>query len=129
LIDLIQRMRKLAEEVFAGRRIEFEFRAPESEDEIRLGADVRRELLLIFKEAVNNAARHSGCSSVDMELRVERSSIVLVVRDDGSGFDTESSTEGNGLVSMKRRAESLGGELRLTSVDGIGTEIVLKVPR
>ena len=116
-------------EVFAGRKIEFEFRAPESEDEIRLGADVRRELLLIFKEAVNNAARHSGCLSVYMELRVERSSIVLVVRDDGSGFDTESSTEGNGLVSMKRRAENLGGEFRLTSVNGIGTEIVLKVAR
>jgi ligand-binding sensor domain-containing protein/signal transduction histidine kinase len=128
LIDLVQRMRRLASEVFAGRKIEFEFRAPETEDELKLGADVRRDVFLIFKEAVNNAARHSGCSSVDIELRVDRYAIVLVVRDDGRGFDTEGSTEGNGLVSMKRRAASLAGELQLSSIEGKGTEVSLKVP-
>ena len=60
LIDLVQRMRRLASEVFAGRQMEFEFRAPESEGDLRLGANVRRDVFLIFKEAVTNAARHSG---------------------------------------------------------------------
>jgi signal transduction histidine kinase/ligand-binding sensor domain-containing protein len=127
LIDLIQRMRRLASEVLAGRKIEFEFRAPESEDGLKLGADVRRDVFLIFKEAVSNAARHSGCSSVDIELRVERSSIVLTVRDDGRGFDTAAPTEGNGLVSMQRRATGLGGELELESIEGKGTKIMLTV--
>jgi signal transduction histidine kinase/ligand-binding sensor domain-containing protein len=129
LIDLVQRMRRLASEVFVGRKIEFEFRAPESEDGLTLGADVRRDVFLIFKEAVNNAARHSNCSRVDIELLVERSSILLIVRDDGRGFDIEVSTEGNGLVSMKKRAASLGGELELRSTQGKGSEITLRVPR
>jgi signal transduction histidine kinase len=128
LIDLIQRMRRLASEVFAGRRIEYEFRAPESEDELRLGADVRRDVFLVFKEAVTNTARHAGCSNVEIELRVERSSIVLTVHDDGRGFDTKASTEGNGLLSMKRRAASLGGDLQVSSIEGKGTQISLKVP-
>jgi signal transduction histidine kinase len=128
LIDLVQRMRRLASEIFAGRKIEFEFSAPESEDGLKLGADVRRDVFLIFKEAVNNAARHSGCSHVDIELLVEWSRIVLTVRDDGRGFDTEASTEGNGLISMKRRAASLGGELELRSTEGKGSVITLRVP-
>ena len=129
LIDLVQRMRRLASEVFAGRKIEFEFRSPESDDDLRLGADVRRDVFLIFKESVTNAARHSGCSNVEIELHIERSWLVLTVRDDGGGFDVESSTEGNGLVSMRRRAVSLGGELQLNSIEGESTEIILRVPR
>jgi len=129
LIDLVQRMRRFAGEVFTGRKIEFEFRAPELEDGLKLGADVRRDVFLIFKEAVNNAARHSGCSHVDIELLVERSSILLTVRDDGRGFEIEAPSEGNGLVSMKRRAASLGGELELRSTAGEGSEIALRVPR
>jgi signal transduction histidine kinase len=84
---------------------------------------------LVFKEAVNNAARHSGCSHVDIELLVEWSRIVLTVRDDGRGFDTEAQTEGNGLISMKRRAASLGGELEVRSTEGKCSVITLRVPR
>jgi signal transduction histidine kinase len=129
LIDLVQRMRKLASEVFTGRKIDYEFVAPETDPDVPLGADVRRNLLLIFKEAINNVARHSRCSNVIIELRIERASIVLAVSDDGIGFEAENSTEGNGVVSMKRRASSLGGELQLISAQGKGTKIVLNVPR
>jgi signal transduction histidine kinase len=127
LIDLVQRMRRLASEVFAGRKIEYEFSAPETELDLRLGADVRRDVLLIFKEAINNIARHSACSNVDIQLRVERSLLLLTVRDDGCGFDADVPSEGNGLLSMRRRAESLGGELVWKSSEGTGTEIILRV--
>lgn len=129
LIDLVQRMRRLTSEVFAGRKIEYEFLAPEMDADHPLGADVRRDLLLIFKEAINNVARHSICSNAKIELRIERAAILLIVRDDGRGFNIENSTEGNGLLSMQRRAASLGAELRLTTIQGEGTEIILKVPR
>jgi signal transduction histidine kinase len=128
LIDLVQRMRRIASEVFVGRGTHFEFRAPDSEKGLKLGVDVRRGVFLIFKEAVNNAPRHSGCTVVNIELRVERSSIMLTVRDNGTGFDSEAPTEGNGLVSMKRRAANLGGELQLNSTIGKGTELILRAP-
>ncbi|HEU4390863.1 MAG TPA: two-component regulator propeller domain-containing protein [Blastocatellia bacterium] len=129
LFDVTQRMRKHATEVFAGRNIEFEFRAPDSEDALKLGADIRRDLFLIFKEAVSNAARHAACSNVQIELRIEHSRLVLEMEDNGRGFDTEAPSEGNGLVSMKRRAASLGGEFELESIEGKGTRIILMVPR
>ena len=78
LLDLTRRMRQHAEEVFTLRDIELRFNAPGADDSVRLGVDVRRDLLLIFKEAVNNAARHSRCSRVEIDLRVEGSRLVLV---------------------------------------------------
>jgi len=53
---------------------------------------------------------------------------VLKVKDDGKGFDAAASSEGNGLVSINRRAATLGGELRLKSIEGKGTEVLLKIP-
>ncbi len=127
LIDLVQRMRRLASEIFAGGKIEYEFLAPETDD-LRLGADVRRNVLLIFKEAVNNVVRHSNCSTVGIELQIERSWLVLRVKDNGRGFDPSAPGEGNGLMSMRRRTESLGGELELKSIEGKGSQVTLKVP-
>ena len=129
LIDLVQRMRKLATEVFAGRNIEYEFNAPDGDADLRLGADVRRDVLLIFKEALNNIVRHSNCSAVDIELRVEHSWLILRVADDGCGFDASAPLEGNGLASMKRRARVLGGELQVTSIETGGTQVTLRAPR
>jgi ligand-binding sensor domain-containing protein/two-component sensor histidine kinase len=128
LLDLVQRMRKLASEIFAGRKIEYEFLAPESDVDLRLEADVRRNVFLIFKEAINNAARHSGCANVEIALQLKNSMLVLRVEDDGKGFDPNASNEGNGLLSMGRRAKNLGGELHLHSIIGRGTKIGLKVP-
>ena len=88
LLDLIRRMRQHADQVFTSRDIELRFSAPGGTDNVRLAMDVRRDLLLIFKEAVNNAARHSGCSRAEIDLRVAGSRLVLTLSDNGVGFDT-----------------------------------------
>lgn len=128
LSDLILRMRRLAGEILAGRKIGYEFIALESDSDIRLGADVRRNVLLIFKEIINNVARHSACANVYIEVRIERLRLILSVKDDGLGFEAEMPSEGNGLMNMKERAASLQGELLLSSIKGEGTEITLKIP-
>ena len=129
LLDLIQRMRRFASEIFSNRRIEFEFRAPETGQDLKLGANIRRDVFLIFKEALNNAARHSDCERVTIDLSLDRSWLLLKVRDNGRGFDVSEPREGEGLVSMRRRAIGLGGALSVSSLAGEGTEIVLKIPR
>ena len=115
LADLIRRMRQHAEEVFTLRDIELRFNADGAHDSSRLGIDVRRDLLLIFKEAVNNAARHSQCSRVSIDLRRDGSHLVLSVADDGVGFDTSRESQGQGLASLRRRAERLKGTLAIQS--------------
>ncbi len=129
LLDLTRRMRQHADEVFTLRDIALRFDAPGAHDSVRLGVDVRRDLLLIFKEAVNNSARHSGCSRVDIDLCVEGPRLVLSLADNGSGFDTSLESEGQGLMSMRRRAHRLKGTLEIASSAGAGTTVRLSIPR
>jgi ligand-binding sensor domain-containing protein/signal transduction histidine kinase len=127
LLDLTRRMRQHAEEIFALPGTELSFNAAIAESR-RLGMDVRRDLLLIFKEAVNNAARHSGASAVNIDLRLTGTRLSLVVADNGSGFDASRESDGQGLLSMCRRADRLGGALDVQSAIGSGTRVTLSVP-
>ena len=127
LLDLTRRMRQHADEVFSLRDIELRFKGP-SADSLKLGMDVRRDLLLIFKEAVNNCARHSRCERVEIDLHVGGGRLVLSVVDHGVGFDPSTENEGQGLRSMQRRAHSLNGGLEITSGPGEGTAITLNIP-
>ena len=129
LIDLVRRMRREAEELFAARDIELTFQAPGEEQDLRLGVDVRRDLFLIFKEAINNAARHSQCHQVRIDFGVDSRSLALRITDDGTGFDLSADGEGHGLENMRQRAQALGGELTIDTRAGKGTTIDLKVPR
>jgi signal transduction histidine kinase len=128
LRDLTRRMREFAGEIFANRDVEFDLRAPASDSYLKLGADVRRTVFLIFKEAVNNIVRHSDCNRADIELGVEGSLLVVTVSDDGKGFDTTQEREGIGLISMRNRAASMGGEVEIVSRKPSGTRVTLRLP-
>ena len=128
LSDLIQRMRRFASDLFTARQIEFSFNAPGEEQALKIGADLRRQVFLIFKEAVNNVARHSACKEAEIELRIEGAWLALSLMDNGPGFDPAQTSAGQGLASMRARAQSLGGELQIVSSNGKGTTVLLKVP-
>jgi signal transduction histidine kinase len=128
LSHVTQRMRRLASDVFVARNIDFDFRAPTPEQDITLGANIRREVFLIFKEAVNNLVRHSACTKADVEFRIEKSSLLLKVSDNGNGFDADTADNGNGLASMRERAQNLGGKLVVITSPGTGTVLSLEIP-
>ena len=128
VIDLLRRMRRHAEEVFASELIKLEFLAPPSGDHLKLGPVLRRDLFLIFKEAVNNAARHSHCTRVEIELSVDGAFLLLRVEDNGTGFDADYDKGGQGLISMRRRAKKMGGTLDIDSRAGQGTIVRLRAP-
>ena len=129
LLDLTRRMRQHAEEIFEMRDIELDFNAPADETDLKLSVGVRRDVLLIFKEAVNNAARHSACSKVQIDFRCENSILTLKIKDNGKGFDSENfESDGQGLRSMVRRSKGLGGELIIDSQKDAGTNVEFKLP-
>jgi ligand-binding sensor domain-containing protein/signal transduction histidine kinase len=136
LSDLLQRMRRFASDIFTARGIPFRFLAPQAEKDIELGANLRREVFLVFKESVNNAVRHSGCAHAEIEFSVEADWLTLTVSDDGRGFDQALAADagllprrgGNGLLSMRKRAEEMGGEYKIASAAGKGTTVTLRVP-
>jgi ligand-binding sensor domain-containing protein/two-component sensor histidine kinase len=125
--DLIRRMRQHAEEIFTLRDISLRFDA-DAHGSARLSIDVRRDLLLMFKEVVNNAARHSQCSHVSIELRRDGSCLLLLVADDGVGFDTSTESQGQGLANLRRRTERLKGTCAVQSRPGAGTTVSVRVP-
>ena len=126
--ELSGKMRRFASDVFTARDIEFTFDAANLDDKLALGANLRREIFLIFKESVNNIVKHAECAKVEIELSVTDSEIRLRLHNDGAGFDVDKITDGHGLVSMKQRAEGLGGTLEIVSVKTIGTTTVLIAP-
>jgi ligand-binding sensor domain-containing protein/two-component sensor histidine kinase len=128
LRELIRHMREFAGEIFLGREIEFDIQEPTSDIALKLGADVRRTVFLIFKEAVNNIVRHSNCRRTDIEIGIEGANLLLKVSDDGKGFDTMQENEGNGLLSMQRRAAAAGGTVEIVSRQPSGTQLTLRLP-
>ena len=122
-------MRRLAEDKLAAADMVLRFNGPGGGQDLALDPDVRREVLLVFKEAINNVVRHSEGTEVEVDLRVERGRLRLLVRDNGRGFDPALETEGNGLASMRRRAAGLGAELLVDSAPGRGATVTLSLAR
>jgi signal transduction histidine kinase len=128
LRDLVQRMRRFASDAFSARHIQLAFDAPVADRSIRLGAETRREVFLIFKESVNNAARHSGCTQARVSVAITNGMLAFNVGDNGKGFDEDHVEAGEGLFSIRQRAKKIGGELVITSSAGAGTTVRLKAP-
>ena len=110
--DLVRRMREHVEEVFAVRNVGVLFNPPAPGLLLKLDSTVRRDFYLIFKEAVNNAARHSGCSKIAVDFRADHTYLGFTMTDDGTGFDVTSAIDGNGLVSMRQRAQTAWHDAR-----------------
>lgn len=127
LRDLAGRMRRFAADVLTARNIKFNWRSPDLSDVVPIGANVRREIFLIFKESVNNLVKHSGCTEAFVEICLDGESLKLTLHDNGRGFDVSGESDGHGLASMRERARGLGGDFEIVSETGKGTTIVLKV--
>jgi signal transduction histidine kinase len=118
-------MRRFASDVCTPRNIELRFHSF-NEREIRLGADVRRQIFLVFKECIHNIERHSGCSAVDVEFGMEDGMLRLKVTDNGKGFDPAAPRAGRGLNSIRQRAKELGGEIEIVSHSDGGAMVQLR---
>jgi len=128
LADLSQRMRHFASDLLTARQINFHFRVLDFDGDIKVGANVRREFFLIFKEGVNNIARHSACTEADIELHADGDNLVLTLNDNGKGFDANEKRSGHGLMSMRERTRLLGGRLEIDSAPGRGASLKFTVP-
>jgi signal transduction histidine kinase len=127
LLDLTQRMRAFATELFSAQGVPLRFDAPADGGSLRIPTGLRRQVFLVFKEAVTNIASHSGCRSADVALAIGHGSLSLTVADDGRGLGP-SSGDGHGLATMAARARTLRGTLAVESSPGAGTRVVLCVP-
>ncbi len=92
---------------------------------IELPLEVRRNIYLIFKEAINNSFKYSQAGSISLTIRSAEPNLEFILEDDGVGFDTETVKRGNGLNNMQSRANEIGTTLHLDSSAGHGTRLFL----
>ncbi len=96
---------------------------------MRLAADAESVVYRIVQEALNNAQKHSGATSISVTLDGDAEKLVVVVADDGRGLDPELAFGlGAGLPGMRERALLAGATLAVESAEGAGTTIRLEVP-
>jgi signal transduction histidine kinase len=125
--NVLQRMNQFASEILDAKNIALNFTSDPALSAARLKMKQRKNLYLFFKEAINNAAKHSGAKMVSVRIFKKEGCIELIVSDDGKGFDsTNHSLNGNGMSSMKKRAEELNGNYNIQHHLNEGTEISLK---
>lgn len=126
--DLVHRMRRFAVDLFSDGETSLRIDLPEDPGDERIDPEARREVYLVFKEALRNAARHAGAREVEISLRLEGSGLVLAVRDDGGGIEGGGVSGGSGLESMRQRAAAIGATLDVRSRPEGGTEVLLRIP-
>ncbi len=93
-----------------------------------LDEDLADTVLNIVKEATSNALRHSGSDEVRILVSGGLTSLVIVVQDQGRGFDPDTDHGGMGLTNLRRRTEDAGGELTVVSNPGRGTAVRVVIP-
>lgn len=125
---VVARMREFATSVLEAKDIEMEFGVDENVLDAKLDMEARRDIFLVFKEAVNNAAKYSRCSKTSIRMYIQHRELVMDVADDGAGFDVKNADSGNGLGNMQKRADALRGKIEITSSQGNGTLVQLRVP-
>ncbi len=121
--SIVFRMKSQAGEVLDPLDIEVDYAIDKNAEKIQPTMTARRNIYLIYKEAINNIAKYAGCRQVHVQLRVLDEFLWLVIQDDGAGFDLNHPKLGNGLNSMRQRAETLGGSLLIRSEIAKGTEL------
>lgn len=128
LSDLVQRMRHFSSDVLSGANIDLRFSACVPEQSIRIPADVRREVYLIFKEGLNNVVRHSDCTSAEITVAIDKRHLELRIEDNGRGLYEQRNPAGNGLRNMAERARRIGGRIDVASNRQGGVRVVFQAP-
>ncbi len=131
--NVVNRMRAFAIEILDPIDILIEFNTSVTSKDIQLDMEQRKNLYLIFKEAVNNIAKYAQCKNVWIDLEKNNGNILqLKIKDDGKGFDISGgdsgriSLSGNGIANMRKRAQELKGQIDIKSKRNQGTEICLR---
>jgi len=126
--SMVRRLRHFASSLLEAKGVHFGFEIGPEAERLALRLDQRRHLFLIFKEAIQNAARHSQCHSLLVSLTVVRGQCVARVKDDGRGLPNPAPEAGNGLDSMRARAKALNGKLNIVSGDPEGVSVEVSFP-
>lgn len=123
---VLQRMNQFASEMVDAKNISLDFISDEALSTSRLTMKQRKNLYLFFKEVINNAAKHSDAKNISVRIFQQGHQVEMIIRDNGKGFDTSQTFPGNGMGTLKKRADELNGHVSIHSQKNKGTVVELK---
>jgi two-component system sensor histidine kinase UhpB len=126
--QLLFRMKEFAVELLEPLNIRYHFEEQGDFATLKLDVRKRRDLYLLFKEALNNAAKYSNCHDLRIRFIQKQQKLLMEIIDDGTGFVEKQVRGGNGLGNMRERAESMGAGFRIDTQPGKGTRIAVDLP-
>ena len=125
--SLLRRIRQFASTLLEAKNMDLQIETEASVQALLLKAEAKKNMLLLCKEAFNNIAKYSQATTVVLKLSATADMLGVSISDNGIGFDT-TARKGNGLLTMKKRSEDLGGSFELLSAEGKGTQITCCFP-
>jgi signal transduction histidine kinase len=123
--EALPRMLHYASELLEARNIELQAEIAPEVEHLKLSMKQRRDVYLIFKEAVNNMAKHSNAIHAFIQFHLVNKNLIMMIGDDGNGFDINAPLINNGLKNMQERAQRHQWQLQVMSQNGSGTTITL----
>ncbi len=127
--EVMSRMREYASTLLEAKHIDYTFNFPDDAMECKLSMEVKKNMYLIFKEAINNLSKYSNCTKAFLSLTINEKNINLKIEDNGRGFKEDEIVHRGGLRNMQHRAEEIGGVFKIESTINEGTKIELTMPR
>lgn len=121
--SLVMRMKSYANELLGPMDIVARYEIDETIEKIFPSILARRNIYLLFKEALNNVAKYAQASEVQVKLLMDNGTFHLHINDNGKGFHVSQAQKGNGLMNMSNRAKSIGGQFHISSHVGRGTQL------
>ncbi|KAA0992082.1 ligand-binding sensor domain-containing protein [Dyadobacter aurulentus] len=131
IAKIVTRMKETAGNILEPKQIDYRFEIDPAVPELHFSMEARREIFLIFKEALNNIVKYAESSLVVISLAKKGTQLTLRITDNGVGFEIPqagSAVRGNGLKNMQLRAGNVKGTLTVRSQRGAGTSIELFMP-
>ena len=128
LQETMARMRRYAAELFDNSDIKCHLALAEDADNKKLTMEQRRDVYLIYKEALNNIHKHAEANNVWINVGQNQSYLLMKIKDDGKGFNIDKITHRNGLKNLRSRAEKWNGKIQIRSQVKKGTSIEIKIP-
>ncbi|MCO5248197.1 MAG: tetratricopeptide repeat protein [Chitinophagales bacterium] len=124
---LVEHLRKVATEIIGTSEIQLIFDTQIDQQEVKILPNKRKNIIMIFKEAINNARKYSKTNKINIHLSQKGQQLHLIIKDFGNGFDKEKIERGNGLNNMEKRVKEMSGTITIESNTETGTEINLKI--
>lgn len=123
---ILARMRSFGTELFDSTSTNFVLNADKDVHDLKLSIEVKKNLFLLYKEAINNALKYANAKNVLVRIYYSKTHIHLDITDDGAGFDFITLKRVNGINNMRKRAEMCKGSFVIISEPGAGTTIRCK---